>query len=224
MTIKEIIREEVLRVLNEEEVDWELHEAMDNIFRETVEGFLAAREKGGGKQSWDFIPFPRLKKIWEDYIRYGFVRDEKGLDIIERVLTRNILKLNANTELSGHVSYSVDDKLEDYGLTIDDIWESEFGFNNYMRDDVTNISDYGLEPLLKLLVELRRKTKPEDRLVVMDKILNVVHYTSDLANIFLRGGSRDLDQLSGYQTDDPAAGGYDTMSSVSGRYKMADYR
>ena len=92
--LKQIIREEISRI-TENDVDWDLHEAMDNIFNETLNGFLEARQKGGGQQSWNFLPFPRLKKIWEDYIKNGFVRDEKGLDVIERVMTRNILKLNA---------------------------------------------------------------------------------------------------------------------------------
>jgi hypothetical protein len=224
-TLKEIIREEISSFLNEEDVDWGLYEAMDSIFHETVQGFLDAREKGGGKQPWNFLPFPRLKKIWEDYMKFGFVRDVKGLDQIERIMTRNILKLNANTELSGHVSYSVDDKLEEYGMTWEDFWEGDFTFDDYMRDEITNISDYGLDPLLKLLGELRKQTKPEDKLVTIDKMLNVIHQTSDLANIFLRGGSTDLDKLSGYYTpEDPDYEYSDEVSSISGKYKLGDYR
>ena len=219
--IKQIIREEIQR-LTEEEVDWELYDAMDNIFNETVTGFLEAREKGSGQQTWNFLPFPRLKKIWEDYIKYGFVRDEKGLDTIERVMTRNILKLNVNTELSGHVNYSINDKLEDFGITQDEMWEGDFDYDDYMNNNITNISDFGLQPLLKLLAQVRRQTKPEEKLVTIDKMLNVVHHTSDLANIFLRGGTADLDNLSGYYKNDSGYS-WEDYSSVSGKYNMGDY-
>ena len=220
--LKQIIREEISRI-TENDVDWDLHEAMDNIFNETLNGFLEARQKGGGQQSWNFLPFPRLKKIWEDYIKNGFVRDEKGLDVIERGMTRNILKLNANTELSGHVNYSIDDKLEDFGVTIDDIWEGEFDFGDYMRSDITNISDFGLDPLLALLAQVRRQTKPEEKLVTIDKMLNVIHQTSDLANIFLRGGVGDLDQLAGYYKNDSGYS-WEDYSSISGKYNRSEYR
>ena len=221
--IKQIIREEIQR-LYEEDVDWDLYELMDYFFRQTVEGFLEARKKGGGKQPWDFIPFPRLKKIWEDYIRYGFVRDVKGLELIEAVMTRNIIKLKVNTELSGHADYyNADDDLEDYGITSDDLWGDGFDFGDYMRDEITNISDFGLKPLLVLLSQLRQQTKPEEKLVTIDKMLNVIHHTSDLANIFLKGGSNDLNTLSGYNANDTGYS-WDDYSSVSGKYKMGDYK
>lgn len=221
-----IIREEYSKLLNENNnVDWDLYELKDELFNQAVEGFLRARNGSGEKQPWQFLPFPRLKKIWEDYIRYGFVRDVKGLDIIEAIMIQNTVKLWVNTELSGHVEYSVDDELERFGITYDDLWNYDNGFtyDDYMRSDITNISDYGLKPLLKLLEQLYQQSKPEDKLVTIDKMLNVIHHTSDLANIFLRGGSADLDQLSGYYKNDT---GYysDNVSSISGKYRMGDYK
>lgn len=60
------------------------------------------------------------------------------------------------------------------------------------------MSDYGLSPLLKYLRELKEKSKtPEEKIVVIDKMLNVVHQRSDLASWFVKGGSQALSQLSG---------------------------
>jgi hypothetical protein len=219
--VLQIIREEIQR-LYEDDVDWDLYELKNEIFHETVRGFLKARERGSGKQPWSFLPFPRLKKIWEDYMKNGFVRDEQGLEIIAGIMSRNILKLNVNTELSGRVNYSVDDDLEEYDITSENLWEGDFTFGDYMRDEITNISDFGLDPLLKLLKQLRQQTKPEEKLVTIDRMLNVIHQTSDLANIFLQGGVNDLNNLSGYYKNDSGYA-WEDYSSVSGKYKMTDY-
>ena len=78
------------------------------------------------------------------------------------------------------------------------------------------ISDYGMQPLLTLVGELRRETKPEDKLLTIDKMLNVVHPRSDMASWFIEGGSSSLSKLSGYQD---AEGD----SAISGSYKMNNY-
>lgn len=77
-------------------------------------------------------------------------------------------------------------------------------FNNYMDDPEGKmggfISDYGLEPLEKLLVQLLRATNPEEKLLIIDRMLNVVHQRSDIADWFVEGGSHALGQLSGSPT------------------------
>jgi hypothetical protein len=78
------------------------------------------------------------------------------------------------------------------------------------------ISDYGMQPLLTLVGELRKQTRPEDKLVTIDKMLNVVHPRSDMASWFIEGGSSSLSKLSGYQDT-----GED--SAISGSYKMNNY-
>ena len=45
----------------------------------------------GTKQQWDLVPFARVKKIWEDYMRMGFVRDEKGVDKIAQKMINMLL-------------------------------------------------------------------------------------------------------------------------------------
>jgi len=58
------------------------------------------------------------------------------------------------------------------------------------------LSDYGLEPLLKLAYELDSKESPEEIIVVINKILDVSHQRSDLAELFIEGGSGTLDYVS----------------------------
>lgn len=63
------------------------------------------------------------------------------------------------------------------------------------------LSDYGLEPLLKLLYELLNSDDMDKELIIIDKILNVVHQRSDIARWFIEGGSSSLSMISGYAGD-----------------------
>jgi hypothetical protein len=74
-------------------------------------------------------------------------------------------------------------------------------FDYYMNDPEGKmggfISDYGLKPLEDLLSELLRATTPEEKLLLIDRMLNVVHQRSDIADWFVEGGKSALAQLSG---------------------------
>lgn len=58
------------------------------------------------------------------------------------------------------------------------------------------LSDYGLEPILNLIHdELINEETPEKMLVAINKILDVYHRRSDLAEIFIKGGSNSLSDI-----------------------------
>jgi hypothetical protein len=73
-----------------------------------------------------------------------------------------------------------------------------------------------MQPLMTLVGELRRETKPEDKLVTIDKMLNVVHPRSDMASWFIEGGSSSLSKLSGYGDIE-----YGDDSAISGSRKIS---
>lgn len=58
------------------------------------------------------------------------------------------------------------------------------------------LSDFGLDPLLKLGETLVNQSDPKDIIVTLNKILDVAHMRSDLAEIFIEGGSSSLDAIS----------------------------
>lgn len=58
------------------------------------------------------------------------------------------------------------------------------------------VTDYGLKPLLRLVEELHVKTKPEEIIVTLNKIMDVAHQRSDLAELFIEGGSNALSDIS----------------------------
>ena len=204
-SLRRIINEEILRFLKEsdEDIDYDLYEKFDDIKRDVLSGFLQDKKRGIHEQPWQLVPFSRLKKIWEDFMRTGVVRDTRGLDMIQDIIQTNILKLYANTELSGHSSANPDYDFEEYGYTEQDKEE----FYNY----ITKITDYGFSDfngrrlgLTTLLSQLRKAHTPEERVPIIDQILNVVHWTSDLASYFVEGGSSALNQLSRSPSEVPA--------------------
>lgn len=58
------------------------------------------------------------------------------------------------------------------------------------------ISDYGLPLILKITDEMIGETNVCKLLVSISKILNITHPRSDLAELFIIGGSSALDEIS----------------------------
>jgi len=296
-SIPKIIREEIRKFVREYYEEEEVYNWEDEIKRGVFNNFLYRNNADFTRTTpWKVIPFARLKKIWEDYIRVGVVRDTKGLELIEDIVISNTIKINFFTELAGHTQWGAEDDFEDnIGYYVDeqlncilprekvDTNQLEIPFNDatkghvkkepvaepepcnttvnpyiqqvfddnnedgmtretmreilyenlkdkffeyFMEDPKSGqayISDYGLKPLMTLMQELTRTTEPEQKIPVIDKMLNVVHQRSDIAAWFVEGGSNALSQLSGYEIPDEEAGGYDTKSAISGKYKMNDY-
>jgi hypothetical protein len=275
-SVYRIIKEEYSRFLKESyddnDVDWSYYEREDELKMEIMQDFLYKNTPDFTKHiPWTVVPFSRLKKIWEDYMRTGFVRDTRGLEMIEEIMLDNTRKVNILTNLAGHTQWGDQETLdENIGYWVKEqvncllpaekvdtsqleipfgnprkkyikkepvpdpepcevqihpyaqkIFNEEYDedmsrekfyellyekmtgnfFDNYMWDAEGEkggfISDYGLEPLVTLAGQVRRAGSPEEKLVILDQMLNVIHQRSDIANWFVEGGSRALAQLSG---------------------------
>ena len=206
---KHILREYIQRILREEDdSDWEVYEKMNEMKYNVLSSFKEAlnKHKASGReymeerQNWNTIPFGTLQRIWQQFIKFGEVPSQlwKYLDKIEAIITNNILKIDVNTEFAGHKTQVDTDVLEDYEISEEDLREH---FGDFIMDPngQWRLSDYGLEPLLQKLSELRKLKTPKDRLVKIDQILEIVHARSDIAGWFIAGGSRALSDLSKYE-------------------------
>ena len=58
------------------------------------------------------------------------------------------------------------------------------------------LSDYATEPLMRLGLELDAQTDPNEIIVTISRILDVVHQRSDIAELFIEGGSSSLYDIS----------------------------
>lgn len=138
------------------------------------------------------IPFRPVKKnviktVWQQLGRDGFVRNEKLVDKISERFIHNVLVLQATTEFMGHESYSL---VYDYPELDDD--ETMEKMVDWIDN---NISDYGLKPLCGYVEELYNTQDAAEKVVILDKMLQITHQRNDLAKHFIEGGSQSLTEL-----------------------------
>ena len=166
----------------------EASEARENVLNTFVQNPKAA-------QPWSVVPAGRLQKIWADTERMGFVRDVKGIDEIADVMVRNTLMLNANTELAGHTPHDPVNLAQQYGHEWTDELNEDFGDHILDAQGQWRISDYAMEKLMGYAEKLRRATTPLQKLTLIDLMLGTVHARSDIAGMFIEGGSKTLSQM-----------------------------
>jgi len=157
-----------------------------------------------GRQPWNLIPLQTLKNVW-----MRFATTAPGLDIppatiktlnkIINIMINNIIKIDVNTEMTGHKNYPPEPSdYENLDLTKKDI---EMWWGDYCEDGMEGqmrISDFALDKLMEKIEELRSEDDPHRRLQIADALLEIVHMRSDIAGWFVKGGSRALSDLSGY--------------------------
>lgn len=166
-----------------------------------------------------------------NYMQYGDAMrfPERYIDEWLEIIARNLVKLNSCTELAGHSAYWPNEDFDDvYGEEYDEWYEEnkddlpnsvinldkddegvkfEFletiGFFDYLKlpDGSDAWSDYGIEPIGKILREYRDDMTPGEKLVLINRCLDVGHYRGDLASAFIEGGNESCAQISngGYQ-------------------------
>ena len=74
----------------------------------------------------------------------------------------------------------------------------EIGLYDWMTmpDGSDAWSDFGLQPIYKLLTQYNDDYTPEKTLVLINKILDVYHQRGDLSSIFIQGGTSSLTSIS----------------------------
>ncbi len=131
-------------------------------------------------------------------------------NVVDRWLemtAKNFLKIVFMTELAGHSSNFPEECCEDaFG---DDInWEDfgeaceyleKIGFYDWCKlpDGSDGWSDYGIEPIYKIFGEYDISMDGAEKLLILNRILDVGHYRGDLASAFIEGGSRTCSAISG---------------------------
>lgn len=159
---------------------------------------LKAAGKGQKYVNWKVVPAARLKKIWGDFGKLTFVRDEKGMNSIADTVLYNIVALHVGNILSGHGMESIPEYIEnvigDDDLTEEQIKQIEDAVQ--LKDGTWIVSDFGLPYLYPLYHILLNANTSEEKLFTVDRILNVVHQRNDLAAFFVEGGIGTLMEVS----------------------------
>lgn len=178
-------------VNNAEDIFSEIyHEELGNIISE-----FKSRQPNT-HQSWSVVPANRLIKIWNDYSKTGIIRDERGMDEIVDRMVRNVVRLGINTALLGHTQLNPSELFAEY--SDEDLTEEE---NEALGDFIVDengswrLSDYGLPKLEELVFTLLGAGTYPEKLLIVDQMLNITHQRSDLAGMFVEGGTSTLNKL-----------------------------
>lgn len=134
------------------------------------------------------------------------------------IVMKNTAILRHTTEICGHSAWFPTDDFVDYFFEGDyDKWDEykesvgeendyyaawgfldEKGFDdwNKLPDGSDALSDFGIEPLERLISQYNDNMTPEQVLVLLNKCIDVVHCRGDLSSMFVQGGAKVLNQIS----------------------------
>jgi hypothetical protein len=163
----------------------------DEIRGDVLNAFL---HKPLGKQPWEVFPAARFLKLWADANREGFVRDEKGLDALVDIMITNVVKLTFNTELCAHTERSPVDVVDELNDRIRWTALRSERYGDWCEDErgMWRLSDSAIPKLENYAAALLDAETPIAKMQIIDLMLQVVHPRSDLAALFIEGGSNTL--------------------------------
>lgn len=209
-----IIAKSVQDGLNETKVYYDFFDTMIEMVNNILYEFSQDKNRGIKQKKWNLIPFEQYRTAIIEFMRYGkFMRfPTKYIDKWAAICTNNVLEINAMTDLRGHSQefpyeevlyfFGIDEENEKYDEFYNDFDKTaglldNAGFYDWcmLPDGSDALSDYGLEPLMKLISELEECETPEQKIVVINKILDVIHTRGDLSSAFIEGGKNSLDQI-----------------------------
>ena len=162
-------------------------EMLSNATWEVATDFSASSP--GSRQQWEVVPASEINLLWNEFAKWGQVRNDEALARIIERFKENAAKLYANTVLAGHTAEDPDK------YDLEETPEKDFG--DWILDDAGawRISDYGLDQLVSLCLKVDEAKNAEEALMLLDQMLNVIHPRSDLAAMFVEGGTNLLDHL-----------------------------
>jgi len=187
-----------LGIPTEEDLEYDYFDNEKEAIHDVLGEFK--KSKPNTVQPWPVVPLARVKKIWNDYMTFGFIRDTRGMDEIAQQMIKNVHRLAANTYLMGHTQADPSRDFSDYKINKK---QQERFWDDYAIDErgQARISDYGLKPLQELAFQLQKTFKPEKQLQIVDRMFNICHQRSDLPSFFIEGGTQGLNELFRRPTD-----------------------
>lgn len=205
--MKIVINEQQFRTLIEQVTnEYDYYELMDNAVYEV---FRAIRSKI--KVEFIKINPAQFKKALDEYMEYKDVSRFPTniiLDWKDDVLY-DVAMLRALTSIHGHTQHFPFDEFYDEFDFPDKKRDYDFGkayqflekrniddYVPFFSNGQPVLSDYGLDPIERIVRELISQQKPGDILISINRILDVMHQRSDLSELFIEGGGGSLDFIS----------------------------
>lgn len=162
----------------------DLHHRLDDMVCR-----LASDFKAGKPLVWPVASKARVHRVWEAFVKDGYVRDEEALDKIFMTMRDSVVRLEIATVVADHSGISPDTILSEH------LGEEQYeAFAEWLVDfnGACRLSDYGLAPLQDAMALAFEAKTPAERLKYLDRALNVVHARGDLALLFIEGGRQTV--------------------------------
>lgn len=175
--------------------------------------FLSDKEDGVETIQFELIPALQYKNLLKRYMSAPNPQmariPDKIVDGWLEMTARNFLKVVYITEFAGHSSYFPTDYCEDVfgdenGVDWSDYGEAseeleKMGFYDWCKlpDGSDGWSDYGIEPIYKIFSEYEHGMEGYEKLMLLNRILDVGHWRGDLASAFIEGGRKTCSEISG---------------------------
>lgn len=104
ITKHDLIIEVVNRLMEYDSNYKESWEIFDEYERDMAYKIVHEIADGVEHERWRLIPFGRLQRIWNEFSRFKFIRDEKGMEMIRNICIANTARLYVNSILVGRTS------------------------------------------------------------------------------------------------------------------------
>lgn len=203
-----IITEQQLKTIIQESYDINDEDDFYSLMNEK-EYDVFSSIKNGEKITFNRINPIQYKNALFEFTKYGefFRFPEKIVNTWKNICLRNTILLGVVTEICGHANsfpfdafYDVFDEIPENKRNFDftdayEYLETQYNIDDYLPEfsnGQTLISDYGLDPLYELCSVLLKQNNPNDIIVTINKMLDISHQRSDLAELFIEGGSKSL--------------------------------
>jgi hypothetical protein len=209
MNLKKIIQEEVNNFIFEKYND-EHHD----IYRDILYRML---NRPNERIRLMKIKPTMYQKALDEFIKFGEIVNYpvKYINDWKNIIIENTILLDVITMFWGHTPYfdidefndaifdeNEDQCVSDWSGAMD--YLDENGYMNVLDNILPKfsnghelISDFGLEPLQKIVMELMQNDDPNKILVLINKALDISHQRSDLSELFIEGGQGSLNKISG---------------------------
>ena len=181
-----------------------------------LEEFLDDKKRGIKVKQWNLIPAEQYQNLLRRYMaspEMARIPYEVVLRWFKDIIVPNAFAINNITMLAGHSSYFPFDEI--YGVFNIEDGDYEYhtaskiledaGFYDWCKlpDGSDGWSDYGLEPLMKTVMEYRANMSAEDILILINRCLDVAHQRGDLASAFIEGGKSTCSKISNSLNENP---------------------
>ena len=180
----------------------DLWEQSSEVQDKLLQSFFGGDVHNPGRHiPWHTVPYQTLKRIWQTFAHKHTLSysEERILDQIAATIIENVLKIQAITMFYGHTQLDPDEILESHGYpTTEEMDEDvENNFYEYFEPEgkPPAYSDYGLDILLKHVAEYIEANTDAEKIMALDRLLQVTHMRGDLAELFVEGGTDALTNL-----------------------------